>query len=315
MDAFDSKHLRMGMSGKWLELSVEADLEAIEAVSEVLARFGHQGGIVIEEAHRPAADGVSIERDPTRPACVRAYVPHDRFSDEAVQRIGTALSVLGELRPIGPLQIRTLSEEDWAHAWKQHYSILHVTERIVVVPAWKRFRPQAHQVAVRLDPGMAFGTGIHPTTQLCLRALEHLQRPGIHVLDLGTGSGILAIAAAKLGCWPVLAVDKDPVAVAAAQANIRRNRQGARITLRQGTLEPGMGPFDLILGNLLAPVLKEIAGLLAGALSPAGTLVASGVLVEQADEVTEALIAAGLCLIGQPREGDWVALLARRKEV
>jgi ribosomal protein L11 methyltransferase len=315
MDAFDSKHLRMGTSGRWLELSVEAELEAIEAVSEVLARFGHQGGIVIEEAHRPAADGISIERDPTRPAWVRAYLPYDRFSAEAVQRVETALSLLGGLRPIGPLQTRTLSEEDWARAWKEHYSVLHVTERIVVVPAWKRFRPRSGQIALRLDPGMAFGTGIHPTTQLCLRALERFQRPGSLVLDLGTGSGILAIAAAKLGWWPVLAVDKDPVAVAAARANIRRNRLGARIALREGTLEPGMGPFDLILGNLLAPVLNELAGLLAQALHPAGTLIASGVLVEQMDEVTAAFAAAGLRTVEQPREGDWVALVARREEV
>jgi ribosomal protein L11 methyltransferase len=309
MDAFDSKHLRMGAKGEWLELSLQVDLEAVEAVSEVLTRYGHQGGIVIEEAHRPAADGVSLERDPTRPAWVRAYVPQDHVSDETIQRIEMALSLLGELRPISTLRVRVLSEKDWAGAWKKHYSVLHVSERIVVVPAWKRFRPRPGQVALRLDPGMAFGTGIHPTTQLCLRALERLLRPGARVLDLGTGSGILAIAAAKLGCGPILAVDRDPIAVTAARGNIRRNRLSARIEVREGTLVPGMGPYDLILANLLAPVLRELADALAQALAPAGIVIASGVLSEQAGEVTTVLEAAGLRFVEQVGEGDWIALV------
>lgn len=309
MDAFDSKHLRMGAKGAWLELSLQADLEAVEAVSEVLTRYGYQGGIVIEEAHRPAADGVSLERDPTRPAWVRAYLPQDHASDEAIERIERALGLLGELRPIGALRVRALSEEDWANAWKDHYSILHVSEHIVVVPAWKRFRPRPGQVALRLDPGMAFGTGIHPTTQLCLRSLERYLRRGARILDLGTGSGILAIAAAKLGGGPILAVDKDPIAVAAAQANIRRNRLSARIEVREGTLVPGMGPYDLILANLLAPVLHELAGVLAQAPAAEGIVIASGVLSEQAGEVTAALEAAGLRRVEQVGEGDWIALV------
>lgn len=309
MDAYDSKHLRMGVKGKWLELSLQVDLEAVEAVSEVLTRYGYQGGIVIEEAHRPAADGVSLERDPTQPAWVRAYLPQDHVTNEAIQRIETALALLGELRPISALQVHALSEEDWAHAWKKHYSILHVSERVVVVPAWKRYRPRPGQVALRLDPGMAFGTGIHPTTQLCLRTLERLLQPGARVLDLGTGSGILAIAAAKLGCGPILAVDRDPIAIDAARANIRRNRLGARIVVREGTLGPGMGPYDLILANLLAPVLRELAGMLAQALAPGGVLIASGVLSEQAGEITAALEAAGLRFVEQVGEGDWIALV------
>jgi ribosomal protein L11 methyltransferase len=309
MDAFDSKHLRMGAKGAWLELSLQVDPEAVEAVSEVLARYGYQGGIVIEEAHRPADDGVSLERDPTRPAWVRSYLPQNHVSDETIQRIETALSLLGELRPISPLQVTPLSDQDWAQAWKKHYSVLHISERIVVVPAWKRFRARHGQVTLRLDPGVAFGTGIHPTTQLCLRTMERLLRPDMRVLDLGTGSGILAIAAAKLGCGPILAVDKDPVAVKAARANIRRNRLSARIEVREGTLVPGMGPYDMILGNLLAPVLHELGGVLAQALAPGGILIASGVLSEQGDEVTTALEGASLRFVERVGVGDWIALV------
>ncbi len=312
MDAYDLKFLRMGKAGEWLELIVDADLEAVEAVSEVLSHYGHQGGVVIEEAQRPAPDGLGVERDPTRPARLRTYLPQDERTAATVRRIEQALNLLAELRPIGPLQQHLLSEEDWAQAWKKHYAVVRVSERLVVVPAWQRFRPRKGEIALRLDPGMAFGTGLHPTTQLCLRALERYIEPTARVLDLGTGSGILAIAAARLSRGPVLAVDKDPVAVHAARSNLRRNRLAGRVEVREGTILAGMGPYDLILGNLLAPVLRELADLLAGALAPGGILIASGVLSEQAPEVGAALEAAGLRLLDQPQQGDWVALVLRR---
>jgi len=229
-----------------------------------------------------------------------------------VGQIQGTLNLLGQLRPIGPLQVRSMKEEDWGQAWKEYYPVLQVGERIVIVPAWRRRRPRAGEVALTMDPGMAFGTGLHPTTQLCLQALERLLRPGMGVLDLGTGSGILAIAAVKLGSGPVLALDTDPVAVHAAGRNVRRNRPNEQVEVRQGTLEPGMGPFDLILANLLARTLREMAGLLAAALAPGGVLIGSGVLVEQAEEVAAAFAAAGLHPIEQPVLGDWVALVAGR---
>lgn len=299
-------------TGAWLEVSVESDLEAVEAVAEVLSRYGYQSGVVIEEAHRPAGDGVSLERDPGRPAVVRTYLHRDAGAAESVGQIQVALNLLGQLRPIGPLQVRILQEEDWGSAWRQYYPVLQVSERIVVVPAWRRFRARAGQVVLRLDPGMAFGTGLHPTTQLCLQALERYLQPGMRILDLGTGSGILAIAAARLGGGPILALDKDPVAVAAAERNVRRNRLAGRVRVKEGTLGPDMGPFDLILANLLAGTLLELAGPLAAALAPQGIVMGSGVLVEQAGEVAAALAGAGLALLEQPRQGDWVALIARR---
>ncbi|MGB9722450.1 MAG: 50S ribosomal protein L11 methyltransferase [Chloroflexia bacterium] len=302
----------MDRTGTWLELSVEADPEAVEAVCEVLSRYGYQGGIVIEEAHRPAEDGLSLLPDPSRPAVLHTYIPRDTNAAQTVRQVEMALKCLGHLRPIGPLQVRTLTEEDWGQAWKAYYPILQVGERLVVVPAWKRFRPSRGQIALRLDPGPAFGTGLHPTTQLCLRALERFLQPGMRVLDLGTGSGILAIAAARLGSGPVLALDRDPIAVQAARRNIRRNRLSGRIRVREGTLEDGMAPFDLLLANLLARTIQELAGRLAAALAAGGILIASGILVEQAGEVRTTLQAAGLPAVGQLQEGDWVALVHRR---
>jgi ribosomal protein L11 methyltransferase len=302
----------MEATGQWLELRVEADAEAVEAVGAVLSRYGHQAGIVIEEAHRPADDGVLLERDPSGFAVVRTYLPHGPAAEETLRRIEVALNLLGNLRPIGPLQVRTLEEEDWAEAWREHFTVLKVGQRVVVVPAWQRYRPQRGEVTLVLDPGMAFGTGLHPTTQLCLCALEQYVRSGMRVLDLGTGSGILAIAAAKLGSGPVLALDTDGVAVGAARGNIRHNRLGRRVTVQEGTLCPGMGPFDLIAANLLARTIQELAELLAGALAPGGWLIASGILIDQGEHAGQAVTAAGLRLVERPQQGEWVALVAQR---
>ncbi len=302
----------MDRTGTWLELSVEVDPEAVEAVCEVLSRYGYQGGVVIEEARRPADDGLSLAPDPDRPATLHTYIPHDTHAAQTVRRIEMALNLLGHLRPIGPLRVRALTEEDWGQAWKAYYPILHVGRRLVVVPAWKRFRPSREQIALRLDPGSAFGTGLHPTTQLCLRALERFLQPGMRVLDLGTGSGILAIAAARLGSGPVLALDSDPVATQAARKNVHRNRLNGRVQVQEGTLEGDLGPFGLILANLLARTIRELAGRLAAALVAGGLLISSGILVEQADEVEAALREASLTTLEQLQEGDWVALVSLR---
>lgn len=297
---------------EWLQVGLQIRPESVETVSEILARYGHQGGVAIQEAYQPAEDGVTLQRDPGGPVHVCTYIPRDQHSEETLQRIQVSLDLLDPMEEIGPLQIRTLVEEDWAHSWKQYYQILRISERIVVVPAWREYPPGERDVVLILDPGMAFGTGTHPTTQLCLRALERYLRPGARVLDLGSGSGILAIAAAKLGSGSVLALDTDPLAVEAARENIQANRVGAGITAGEGTLQAGQGPFDLILANILAGTIQELAPLLASALTDRGVLVASGILVEQAEAVAAALAQAGLQLIEQPEQEGWVGLVASR---
>ena len=263
-------------------------------MAALLGRFG-RGGAVVEEGPQGLL--------------VKAYLPVDRALPKKKEELYT---LLGHLSLIVPLKLEEeVLEEDWAVAWRAHFTPLHIG-RLVIKPSWHNCTPGPGETVLELDPGQAFGTGHHPTTRMCLLLLEKYLRPGMEVLDLGTGSGILAIAAAKMGSGPVLAVDKDPIAVAAAQANIRRNRMGARIEVRVGTLEPGMGPYDLILANLLTPVLCEIAGLLAHALVPGGVLISSGVLLEQANSVAAEYSAAGLYLAELPQESDWIALVARR---
>ena len=223
----------------WLELSVEVDSEAVEAVAEVLASYGYNGGVVVEPAWTPGDEGPEFRYDATRPSVLRTYVPLDEQAEDTRQRVEQALWHLGQMRPIGPLQTRALQEEDWANAWKQHYAVLRVGERIVIVPSWLEHTPAPEDVVLHLDPGMAFGTGLHPTTRLCLRLLERYTRPGQRALDLGTGSGILAIAAARLGADAVLALDNDPVAVAVAAENVARNGVSERVTVAEGSLGAG----------------------------------------------------------------------------
>jgi ribosomal protein L11 methyltransferase len=198
---------------KWIELSMEVDGEAAEAVAETLRRYGHQG-IVIEQRYAED-EGLPGDPPPTGPLTVRAYLPDDAEAPGKRNEIEKALYFLGRLYPLPEPVFTVIDEGDWAEAWKANYQPVRVGRRLLIKPAWLDAPVKPGDVLVELDPGMAFGTGTHPSTQLCLAALEDLAQPAQRVLDLGCGSGILAIAAAKLGATDVLALDTDPVAVRA----------------------------------------------------------------------------------------------------
>ncbi len=306
-------------AGTWLELSVTADHEAVEAVSEILARVA-SGGVSVEMPYHLVADGLAAEPDLSRPATLRAYLPalDARAAEAAIARATEELGHLQAfgLRPIGDLEVRPVHEEDWAAAWKQHFPVLRVGRHLVIRPTWRRHRAQPGDVVLALDPGMAFGTGLHPTTRLCLAGIERWAEEGViagrSVIDVGCGSGILAIAAARLGAASVLGVDTDPIAVEATSANARRNRLARRIAARQGSLPAAGGPWDLVLANLIASLLVDLAGELAAALRPGGRMLASGIFIDRADEVIEAFEAVGLHIRARTGEGDWVVLDVER---
>jgi ribosomal protein L11 methyltransferase len=305
--------------GAWLELSVAADVEAVEAVSEILGRFA-PGGTSVEPAFDLVDEGLGARIDPTRPSTVRAYVPAsdpaaaERAAAAAAEAIGH-LQVFG-LRTIGELTTRIVHEADWAEAWKAHFPVMRMGRRIVIKPTWRDHLAAPDDVVLDLDPGMAFGTGLHPTTRLCLAALESAADRGLidgaRVLDVGSGSGILAIAAAKLGARSVLGVDTDPIAIEATDANAARNGLAGRIRARAGSLPSAAPAHDVVLANLIAAVLIELAALLRDELRPGGTLLASGIFVDREAAVRESFDAVGLEVTGRTSEGDWIALEAVR---
>ena len=305
------------MTPRWVELSVEADLEAVEAVSEILGRVA-LGGTSVEPGFELVNEGLGARVDPARPATVRAYISADDPAavEQAVAEVTSALGHLQvfDLRPIGELSTRLVEEADWADAWKQHFPVLRVGRRLVIRPTWRRHRAAEGDVVLALDPGMAFGTGLHPTTRLCLAALERLaDRGGLdgrRVVDVGCGSGILAIAAIRLGAASALGIDTDPIAIEATTANARRNRIARSIRTREGSVPTGEAPFDVVLANLIASLLVRLAPELRAELAPAGTLLASGIFADREDDVRDAFEQAGLRVTDRFVEGDWIALHA-----
>jgi ribosomal protein L11 methyltransferase len=308
-----------GDAGAWLELAVDADLEAVEAVSEIIGRVA-TGGTSVEPAFELVDEGLGARVDPARPAVVRGYLP---ARDSTVAEAATAdvAQALGHLqafgiRPIGELRTRIVHEADWADAWKAYFPVLRVGRRLVIRPTWRRHRRGPDDVVLALDPGMAFGTGLHPTTRLCLAGLEPLsddgRLAGARVLDVGCGSGILSIAALKLGAATAFGVDTDPIAVEATLANARRNGVARRMRAAVGSLPSREAPFEVVLANLIAGVLVPLAPLLREELRPGGTVLASGIFVEREAEVRAAFAAASLTTTGRTAEGDWVTLEARR---
>lgn len=296
-----------------------ADSEAVEAVSEILSR-ACSGGVAVETPFQLVDEGLSAVADPARPAVVRGYVSgHDRRAAraavDAVRRDLAHLQAF-QLRPIGELETRVVHEADWAEAWKSHFPVLRVGRRIVVRPTWRRHDRAEGETVIALDPGMAFGTGLHPTTRLCLAGIEDLAERGLvrgaRVLDVGCGSGILGICAGLLGAADILGIDTDPLAVEATAANAARNGLSGRLAARHGSLDTVGDRYDIVLANLISSVLISLAPRLAAVLREGGTLLASGIFVDREGEVADGLTAAGLSVAGRRVETDWVALELRR---
>jgi ribosomal protein L11 methyltransferase len=307
----------------WLEISVRCDGEGAEAVGELFNRYNSgaegRGGAVVDIG---GFNAVGELTDPS--VTVRTYLPATEEGHAICHRIEEGLWHLAQLHPLPEPQVRELAETDWAEAWKAQYQPLRVGRRLLITPSWLSPETAPGDVVIELDPGMAFGSGLHPSTRLCLTLLEQRLQPGDTVLDLGTGSGILAIAAAKLRSGPVLARDTDEVAVQVAQENVDANSVAHLVRVEQGSLpQPGArGPakvghiaqtWDLILVNILADVIIALLDQgLATLLSPGGQLILSGIIHTRAADVESALQAQGLAISERWPEGDWLALLVER---
>jgi ribosomal protein L11 methyltransferase len=289
---------------EWLEVSVTVENETAEAVAEVLSRYV-QRGVVIEAGPHGWNTG---------PVIVRAYLPVDDEMETRKRNVKEGLGHLSQIRPVSKPVFRRIAEKDWTEVWKDRLTVLHIGQHIVIRPTWLNYAPASEDIVIQLDPGMAFGTGLHPTTQMCLEALEELVRPDSKVLDIGTGSGILAIAAAKLGAGSVVAADNDRAAVKTARENMTANRVSDSVRVVKGSLAEISESHDLVVVNILAKVIIEmIQEGLATRVCPGGILVAAGIITEQEKQVLAAMEQQGLVLARKKQRDDWVCLIAERR--
>jgi ribosomal protein L11 methyltransferase len=296
----------------WLEVCVTVDGEAAEAVSEALKPYAYGGSVVLEQlGDENDPDPLALEPVIT----VKIYIPGDEDSPELRRRIEETLYFMGMLYPIPEPRFQELEEQDWATAWRKNYRPFRVGDSIWVQPSWLKPDPlTVSGTVITLDPGMAFGTGLHPSTQMCLQALERLVHPGSRVLDIGSGSGILSIAAAKLGASQVVALDTDRLAVKTTAENALLNQVHERIKVFQGQLQAvRVGGWDLVVVNILAPVIVSLItdGNLLGYAGEQGRLILSGIIEEQDAEVSSALNVAGGSVEDTLAVRDWVCLVAR----
>ena len=289
-----------------VELSVEVDSESTEPVCEAFRRYGCER-IVVEQL------------DPSGPQprlLVKAYAPNDDSREKLIADMEVVVRLLGLVRPVGSLQSRLIQEEDWARAWRKQYTIQHLGKRLVVCPTWLSYEPEQHEVVVRLDPGMAFGTGVHPTTRMCLQVLDDLVENGMRVADVGCGSGILSIAAVKLGASTALALDVDPLAVKVARENVGANGvskvvEVAEGTLRHDTTQPSPD-YDLIVANITINPIVELAPHIVNSLGSGGLAVLSGLLRDQGPTVESTFESLGASLASRATIDDWLTLVFRK---
>ena len=279
----------------WQELSVTVPPEYVEPISYLFGKYGH---------------GFSVERQDDGYLKLRTYLVNTSKRRRAHIEVG--VNLVRSIEPTAVLQVQDLEDTQWEEAWKSHFTLLRLGKRLVVKPSWIDYEPLDDDLVIELDPGMAFGTGYHPTTRMCMESLEALVQPGVKLLDLGSGSGILTILALRLGAGSAVAVDIDPLAVRTARRNFKAAKLLSKVTLLKGSIPhqiAGEDAFDLAVANISARVLTERSNALFSALKPGGTLVASGVVQSQAEQVEEAFLTTGFTLRSSMTDEDWTALV------
>lgn len=310
----------------WQEIVVRTSAEASESVADIMQELG-SGGVVIED---PAVVKFHLENSnwdyhelpeellALRDVLIKCYFPIDDRLPETLEEIKLRLNVLNrEIMPgsIINIELDQLAEEDWAHAWKAYYKPVKVGEKIVIKPSWEDYQPVDGEIIVELDPGMAFGTGTHATTTMCIEALQKVIAGGELVYDVGTGSGVLSVVAAKLGAREVKSIDIDPVAVKVASENVAKNDVTDKVTVFVGNLlDMAEVQAQVVVANIIATVIIDLSPAVRRVLVPGGLFIASGIIKDRWPEVQSSLIANGFKLQQVQREKEWIAVIAEKGE-
>nr|WP_295969489.1 50S ribosomal protein L11 methyltransferase [uncultured Bacillus sp.] len=310
---------------KWSEISIHTANEAIEPISNILHEAG-ASGVVIEdpfelEKEREDQFGEIYQLNPLdypeEGVIVKAYLPVNSFLGETVEEIKESINnlILYNI-DIGKnsVSLSEVHEEEWATAWKKYYNPVKVSERFTIVPTWEEYTPvNSDELIIELDPGMAFGTGTHPTTVMCIQALERTVKQGDTVIDVGTGSGVLSITAAMLGAEKVQALDLDEVAVQSARLNIKLNKVHSVVTVSQNNLLEGIETkAEVVVANILAEVILRFTDDVANTVKKGGYFISSGIIKPKKDQVKDAIEKAGFDIVEILQMEDWVAFIAKR---
>ncbi|MGE6488380.1 50S ribosomal protein L11 methyltransferase [Paenisporosarcina sp. NPDC076898] len=310
---------------KWSELSIHTTHEAVEAVSNILHEAG-ASGVVIEDSEEFAREredrfgeiyALNPNDFPTEGVILKAYLPVTSFLGETVEEVKLAINNLinydiniGE----NVVKISEVNEEEWATAWKKYYHPVKISERFTIVPTWETYEPvSTDELIIELDPGMAFGTGTHPTTVMCLQALEKTVKPGDYVTDIGTGSGVLAIGAALLGAKHVHALDLDEVAVRSAKINVKLNKvQKTTDVVHGNLLDTVKEPSDVVVANILAEIIMSFTQDAFKVVKEGGLYITSGIIGAKKDDVKQSLEAAGFTIQEVMMMEDWVTIISKK---
>jgi len=311
---------------RWARISVVTTHEGADLIANILMELGAAGteiddpSLVNEYIDAGLWDYTDLPRaEDTETVTVRAYLPEDARLESSLLALAERIAALrhaGAALGAGTISHSFVADEDWAETWKAYIHTEKIGERIVVRPTWEEYTPSADEIVIELDPGAAFGTGAHATTAMCLRWLEHLVSPGMRVYDVGCGSGILAVAAAKLGAGEVIAMDYDPVAVSVAEENIRQNNVHNVVACESDLLSAceGAAPAELITANIIADVIIRLFAQLDRHLAPGGTLLASGIIDDRIADVERAAREHGYTVLDMTCEKEWAAMIIRRSE-
>ncbi|WNS74351.1 50S ribosomal protein L11 methyltransferase [Bacillus sp. DTU_2020_1000418_1_SI_GHA_SEK_038] len=310
---------------KWSEISIHTTNEAVEPISNILHEAG-ASGVVIEDPselvkERKDQFGEIYQLNPLdypeEGVVVKAYLPVNSFLAETIDGIKEEINNLLLYNiDIGKndISISEVNEEEWATAWKKYYHPVKISERFTIVPSWEKYTPvSSDELIIELDPGMAFGTGTHPTTVMCIQALERTVNTGDNIIDVGTGSGVLSIAAAMLGAEKVTALDLDEVAVNSARENIELNKVHNIVNVAQNNLLDGItGKVDIVVANILAEIILRFTDDVASVVKKDGFFIASGIILQKKQEVKDAMLSAGFQIEETIQMEDWVAIIGRR---